>query len=93
MEPALLALSRSWLISRSTWTGTDTHYCFKELPEDQNPQLALKLAEIIEERPCLAIFPNLTTMSEVERASLCCSNQDCQDNAGCFLDEVGGGSL
>jgi len=40
-------------------------------------------------RPCLAEnFPNLANMNELEFASLCCGESDCQNNAGCFQDEV-----
>eukprot|EP00090_Calanus_glacialis_P011341 TRINITY_DN19763_c0_g1_i1.p1 TRINITY_DN19763_c0_g1~~TRINITY_DN19763_c0_g1_i1.p1 ORF type:complete len:359 (-),score=86.60 TRINITY_DN19763_c0_g1_i1:58-1134(-) len=40
-------------------------------------------------RPCLKQnFANLALMSEAEVASLCCDESDCQDNAGCFQDEL-----
>merc|ERR1712106_17971 len=40
-------------------------------------------------QPCLKQnFPNLATMSEAEVAGLCCDETDCQEHAGCFLDEL-----
>jgi len=48
-----------------------------------NPKLPVTV------RPCLAEnFPNLQNMNELEFASLCCGESDCQNNAGCFQDEV-----
>jgi len=37
---------------------------------------------------CLDNFPNLSSMSDTEVAGLCCDESDCQENAGCFLDEL-----
>jgi len=70
-----------------TYTGTEQHYCFKELPK---VEVKVNTKEYNVSRPCLANFPGITYMTEEEQASLCCGHQDCQENAGCFLDETSG---
>jgi len=70
-----------------TYTGTEQHYCFKEMPT-LNPKLDEAIYNV--SRPCLENFPGISTMPEEEQARLCCGHQDCQENAGCFLDETSG---
>jgi len=72
-----------------TYTGTEQHYCFKEIPT-LNAKLDEAMPLYNVSRPCLANFPGIATMTEEEQASLCCGHQDCQENAGCFLDETSG---
>jgi len=65
-----------------TKTDSTESFCFK--PMSLDPPI------IDPSRPCLGMFPDYLTMTEEEKASLCCSPDDCQANAGCFLDEASG---
>ena len=53
-----------------TYTGTERHYCFKEIPT-----LNAKLPIYNVSRQCLANFPGIANMAEEEQASLCCGHQ------------------
>ena len=53
-----------------TYTGTERHYCFKEIPT-----LNAKLPIYNVSRQCLANFPGIANMVEEEQASLCCGHQ------------------
>ena len=55
-----------------TYTGTEQHYCFKELPK---VEVKVNAKEYNVSRPCLANFPGITYMTEEEQASLCCGHQ------------------
>ena len=57
-----------------TYTGTEQHYCFKEIPT-LNAKLDAEMPLHNVSRPCLANFPGITTMSEEEQARLCCGHQ------------------
>ena len=57
-----------------TYTGTEQHYCFKEIPT-LNAKLDEAMPLYNVSRPCLANFPGIATMTEEEQASLCCGHQ------------------
>ena len=63
-----------------TYTGTEQHYCFKEIPT-LNAKLDAAMPSYNVSRPCLENFPGITTMPEEEQASLCCGHQVAGDIA------------
>ena len=61
-----------WAGCLYTYTGTEQHYCFKDLPK---VEVKVNAKEYNVSRPCLANFPGITYMTEEEQASLCCGHQ------------------
>jgi len=75
-----------------TRTGTSETYCFKAMTGSggQEDEVSVKWALSSDDpRTCLSVdlFPDFPFMDGYQQAALCCGSQDCQENAGCFLDE------
>jgi len=75
-----------------TRTGTSETYCFKAMTGSggEEDEVSVKWAlPAGDSRSCLSVdlFPDFPFMDGYQQAALCCGSQDCQENAGCFLDE------
>jgi len=76
-----------------TRTGTSETYCFKAMTDsgEEEDEVSVKWALPAGDiRSCLSVdlFPDFPFMDGYQQAALCCGSQDCQENAGCFLDEA-----
>jgi len=77
---------------KPTKAVTDTNDTELVIDNDLKNEDLLKGANQVtttaEAASCHDNFKNLASMSETEISGLCCNESDCQDNAGCFLDEL-----